>query len=47
MADHPHTVDRWDDVTGENLIEQIAGVGDYLVGLPRDRAKVCDEVSGE
>ena len=31
MADHPHTVDRWDDVTGENLIEQIAGVGDYLV----------------
>ena len=33
MADHPHTIDRWDDATGENLIEQIAGVGDYLVAL--------------
>jgi hypothetical protein len=31
MADHPHTIDRWDDATGENLIEQIAAVGDYLV----------------
>ena len=31
MADHPHTIDRWDDATGENLIEQIASVGDYLV----------------
>src|SRR4051794_38275327 len=31
MADHPHTVDRWDDATGENVIEQIAAVGDYLV----------------
>jgi hypothetical protein len=28
MADHPHTIDRWDDATGENLIEQIAGVTD-------------------
>ena len=27
MADHPHTIDRWDDATGENLIEQIAAVG--------------------
>jgi hypothetical protein len=26
--DHPHTIDRWDDATGENLIEQIAAVGD-------------------
>ena len=28
MADHPHTIDRRDDATGENLIEQIAGVTD-------------------
>ena len=38
MPDHPHTIDRWDDATGENLIEQIAAVGDYLVAagdLPR------------
>ena len=28
MADRPHTIDRWDDATGENLIEQIAGVTD-------------------
>jgi hypothetical protein len=29
MADHPHTIDRWDDTTGETLIEQIAAVGEY------------------
>ena len=29
MADYTHTIDRWDDATGENLIEQIAAVGDY------------------
>ena len=40
MADHPHTIDRWDDATGENLIEQIAGVGDYLVALATHRAAV-------
>jgi hypothetical protein len=21
MADHPHTIDRWDDETGESMIE--------------------------
>ena len=26
MPDHPHTIDRWDDATGQNLIGQIAGV---------------------
>ena len=33
MADHPHTIDRWDDATGESLIERIAGVSDYLLAL--------------
>ena len=23
MADHPHTIDRWDDATGENLISRL------------------------
>jgi hypothetical protein len=27
MADHQHTIDRWDDATGEDLIEQIATSG--------------------
>jgi len=40
MADHPHTVDRWDDATGENLIEQIASVRDYLDALETYRATV-------
>ena len=40
MADHPHTIDRWDDATGENLIEQIAAVGDYLVALAAYQAAV-------
>ena len=38
MPDHPHTIDRWDDATGQNLVEQIAGVGDYLVALETYRA---------
>ena len=33
MADHPHTIDRWDDATGQNLVEQIGAVDDYLVAL--------------
>jgi hypothetical protein len=42
MADHPHTIasNRWDDATGEILIEQIAAVGDYLVALATYRAAV-------
>ena len=40
MADHPHTIGRWEDATGENLIEQIAAVGDYLVALAAYRAAV-------
>ena len=40
MADHPHTVDRWDDATGENVIEQIASVRDYLDALETYRATV-------
>ena len=38
MADYSHTIDRWDDVTGEKLVEQIAAVGDY--GLETYRAAV-------
>ena len=48
MADHPHTIDRWDDATGENVIKQIAKFGDYMVarrcnaGLkPKSRAPNC------
>jgi hypothetical protein len=26
MADHPTPFDRWDDATGQNLVEQIAAV---------------------
>jgi hypothetical protein len=40
MADHPHTIDRWDDATDENLIEQIAAVGDHLVALATYKAAV-------
>ena len=40
MADHPHTIDRWDDATGEDLIEQIAAVSDYEVALATYRAAV-------
>jgi hypothetical protein len=38
MANHPHTIDRWDEATGENLVERIAGVGDYLFALATYRA---------
>jgi hypothetical protein len=40
MADHPHTIDRWDDETGEDLIEQIAAVSNYEVALATYRAAV-------
>ena len=40
MADYTHTIDRWDEATGENPIEQIATVGDYLVALETNRAAV-------
>ena len=40
MADHSHTIDRWDDATGENLIEQNAAVGDYLLAPVTYRAAV-------
>ena len=35
MADYTHTIDRWDEATGETLFERIAGVGDYQVALER------------
>ena len=37
MADPPTPIDRW---AGENLIEQIAAVGDYLVALETYHAAV-------
>jgi hypothetical protein len=40
MTDHPHTSGRWDDATGENLVEQIAAVGDYTVALATYQAAV-------
>ena len=40
MADYTHTIDRWDEATGENLIERIAGVSDYQVALETYRAAV-------
>ena len=40
MADHTHTIDRWDDATGENLIDRIAAVSDYLAALETYRAAV-------
>ena len=40
MADYTHTIDRWDEATGESLIERIAGVSDYLVALETYRVAV-------
>ena len=28
-----HTIERWDDATGENRVEELARVGDYLLAL--------------
>jgi hypothetical protein len=40
MVDYMHTIDRWDEATGENLIERIAGVSDYLVAPETYKAAV-------
>ena len=45
MADYTHTIDRWDEATGENLIEQIAAVGDYLIRLTARRAGRLEAVA--
>ena len=44
----PHTIDRWDDATGENLIEQIAGVATIwsrwrLTGWAGAGGSLCDD----
>jgi|KBSMisStaDraftv2_1062788.scaffolds.fasta_scaffold4125739_1 hypothetical protein len=39
-ANHPLTIDRWDDATGKNLVEQLAGVSDYLLALTIYQAAV-------
>jgi hypothetical protein len=28
-----HTIERWDDAAGKNLVEEIASVGDFLVAM--------------
>ena len=28
-----HSIERWDDPTGENRVEEIARVGDYLLAM--------------
>ena len=33
MADYTHTIERWDDATGENLIQQIAAVSDFVLAV--------------
>ena len=45
MADYAHTIDRWDEATGENLIAQIAAVGDYLVALETVRRWPKDKIT--
>jgi hypothetical protein len=40
MTDYAHTIDRWDEATGETLIERIAGVSDYQVALETYRTAV-------
>jgi hypothetical protein len=31
MPHHAHSIDRWDDATGSNLYEHVAGVNDLLL----------------
>jgi hypothetical protein len=31
MPHHAHSIDRWDDATGSNLYEHLAGVNDFLL----------------
>ena len=39
MKDHQHTIDRWDD-SGDNLIEEIAAVSDFMVALATYKAAI-------
>jgi hypothetical protein len=31
MPNHAHSIDRWDNATGSNLYEHLAGVNDHLL----------------
>jgi hypothetical protein len=31
MPHHAHSIDRWDDATGSNLYEHLAGVNDLFL----------------
>jgi hypothetical protein len=35
MPHHAHSLDRWDDATGSNLYEHLAGVNDFLLARAR------------
>src|SRR5215470_10130396 len=39
-AHHAHSIDRWDDATGSNLYEHLAGVNDLLLALATFQAAV-------
>ena len=38
MPHHAHSIDRWDDATGSNLYEHLAGVNDLLLARATSRA---------
>jgi hypothetical protein len=37
---HAHSIDRWDDATGSNLYEHLAGVNDLLLAQATFEAAV-------
>jgi hypothetical protein len=40
MPHHAHSIDRWDDATGSNLYEHLAGVNDLRLALATFEAAV-------
>ena len=40
MPRHAHSIDRWDDATGSNLYEHLAGVNDLLLARATFEAAV-------
>ena len=40
MPHHAHSIDRWDDATGSNLYEHLAGVNDLLLAQATFKAAV-------
>jgi hypothetical protein len=45
MPHHAHSIDRWDDATGSNLYEHLAGVNDLRWGACTRKSRLVTRIT--